>query len=1374
MKNFTQLSNKIVILPFFYLSLLLLTIDFGYAQTFPATSGGVNCSNCVPTGWTLVAGTPDISNQTTASALVAGGNSGGGASWVASPGSNFALTLNNPPNNHSNWLSLRDLGPAGVEETVRTTISGLTVGLEYEVIVYSLTAVTDASGTNNVKYSNVYTDQYSFEVNNNIINVSPVSQNTWGTDRLRFVADGASETLTLRPGSNAATLNGGNSLSDYDFVETTQISITVNAINAIPIANNDSNTTSLNTPITFNIVNNDSDPDGNLDLDKVDLDPSTPGIQSSLATPEGNWSVDNSGNITFTPAPGFVGTASIPYTIDDDYVLDGANQSATSNSATISVTVLSNPDTDGDGVLNENDLCEGFDDAVDLDNDSVPDGCDLDDDNDGILDVDEQLLISDCTTENSPVFGNAQGPNNYLGSDINNPTAGDSFLYNDVYPGVDAIVTIVSSNDNSIVELDVTTTGLDSFFQPQIDHATATSFTEFRIDFVVANTTTPVPPSTFILTTIDNDVFEFVVYGNGYNGEVQVDTPTNLLPYVGNPANAGGFNSGYVSDGTVVPGVAVNSPRYQASAAYSLVSSVSFRFGSTSSSTSNHSLAIDPCTPDNNWVIPPVFYEDIDTDGDGIPNSQDTDSDNDGCPDALEGDFAVDNSNLDSNGMITGSVNADGVPNVVNGGTGQADVSSTDNTVQGTNCIIDAIDDDFTGVPVNGQDGGDTASVLNNDTLFGTALDPADVTLTPGTQPTPAAGSITMNADGTITVAPGTTPGTYTYEYTICETADLTSCDTATATILVAACPSTVDTDGDGLTDCEETTGIDDPNTPAVPAGTSDETDPCDPSATAVVTGDCDDDGNPNGTDPNPTVPTTADDSGTAPIGTTTTIDVLGNDDYLDNTDTDNLGTTTITEVVGGTAGGTVVFDPTDGTLDYTPLPSEAGTVVTVVYEVCNDVSGTPVCEQATVTITVPPNPDSDGDGVLDGIEVANGTDPNDACDYNVADITEPITATTDCDNDGLTDAEEINGPDGDPTTPDGTDPTEPDSDGDGVLDGTEIVDGTDPNDACDFTQGSITLPIDEGNLSADCDGDGVPNGQETIDGTDPSDPCDYLILNQDITVTPEWLALDCDGDGVTNGTEINDGTDPLSNCDFITDSVTLTQSQEWFDGDCDNDNVPNGIEFPFGDTDGDGMPNWLDKDDDNDGVDTINEDYADVDVLDGEVDPTGNNDPTDDDTDGDGVPDYLDVDDDGDGILTVNENPDPNSDGIGFGDDAIDSDGDGLPDYLEFDNATILGDDLEVFNALTPNGDNDNDIFVIKNIELFPENTVEIYNRWGVIVYETEGYGQNGNYFRGESSGRVTIQKENQLPIGTYFYIVKYKKGDDQKSKAGYLYIQR
>ena len=64
--------------------------------------------------------------------------------------------------------------------------------------------------------------------------------------------------------------------------------------------------------------------------------------------------------------------------------------------------------------------------------------------------------------------------------------------------------------------------------------------------------------------------------------------------------------------------------------------------------------------------------------------------------------------------------------------------------------------------------------------------------------------------------------------------------------------------------------------------------------------------------------------------------------------------------------------------------------------------------------------------------------------------------------------------------------------------------------------------------------------------------------------------------------------------------------------------------------------------------------------------DINNNGDLEDDDTDGDGLPNYIDADDDGDNVLTKDENPDPNNDNIL--DDAQDTDGDTIPDYLDAD----------------------------------------------------------------------------------------------------------
>lgn len=98
---------------------------------------------------------------------------------------------------------------------------------------------------------------------------------------------------------------------------------------------------------------------------------------------------------------------------------------------------------------------------------------------------------------------------------------------------------------------------------------------------------------------------------------------------------------------------------------------------------------------------------------------------------------------------------------------------------------------------------------------------------------------------------------------------------------------------------------------------------------------------------------------------------------------------------------------------------------------------------------------------------------------------------------------------------------------------------------------------------------------------------------------------------------------------------------------------------------------------------------------------------------------------------------------------------------------------DITIYNGMSPNNDGINDIFVIGNISKYPRNWVEIYNRWGAKVYQTEGYGQNGNWFSGISEGDITINRGEKLPSGTYFYIIKLKATHGNTvDKTGYLYI--
>ncbi len=99
-----------------------------------------------------------------------------------------------------------------------------------------------------------------------------------------------------------------------------------------------------------------------------------------------------------------------------------------------------------------------------------------------------------------------------------------------------------------------------------------------------------------------------------------------------------------------------------------------------------------------------------------------------------------------------------------------------------------------------------------------------------------------------------------------------------------------------------------------------------------------------------------------------------------------------------------------------------------------------------------------------------------------------------------------------------------------------------------------------------------------------------------------------------------------------------------------------------------------------------------------------------------------------------------------------------------------VKGCVIEVFNAVSPN-----QVFYIRGLECYPDNTVEIYNRWGVLVFERSGYNNSDRAFIGNSEGRVTVKQSEELPAGTYFYIFKYKDTDSNAhEKAGYLYLNR
>jgi len=93
---------------------------------------------------------------------------------------------------------------------------------------------------------------------------------------------------------------------------------------------------------------------------------------------------------------------------------------------------------------------------------------------------------------------------------------------------------------------------------------------------------------------------------------------------------------------------------------------------------------------------------------------------------------------------------------------------------------------------------------------------------------------------------------------------------------------------------------------------------------------------------------------------------------------------------------------------------------------------------------------------------------------------------------------------------------------------------------------------------------------------------------------------------------------------------------------------------------------------------------------------------------------------------------------------------------------------ELNVFNAVTPNGDSVHDFLKIGNIDFYPDNTLVIYNRWGDKVFETTGYDNVNNTF----IGNANVGSADELETGNYFY--RIDKGGDYGKISGYLFLKR
>jgi hypothetical protein len=553
----------------------------------------------------------------------------------------------------------------------------------------------------------------------------------------------------------------------------------------------------------------------------------------------------------------------------------------------------------------------------------------------------------------------------------------------------------------------------------------------------------------------------------------------------------------------------------------------------------------------------------INTDGQDNPDYLDTDADNDGLSDLIEGhDF-----------------NGDGTPDTVPAGT-DADKDGLDDTFD---------NNDASPIATNGET---PASFPNIDKPLTTEKDWREVTDTDGDGI-----SDVIDLDDDNDGVPDTTEGNGDKDGDgLPDSKDLDSDNDGIPDITENGAPDTdkdgkvdnfVDTNNDGLSDPLATTPI------------------------ALL--DSDGDGKPN----------------------------------QDDLDSDNDGITDVIEAGGqdpdgngqiGTGFGSAIpdadndgladaVDPKNGTVNNpnaSPLPirntDSNGKPDYLDIDADNDGIVDNIEGQPTVGYISPTGTDTDGDGIDNAYDNNNGFGGSGLTNLPNSDNGgTPDYRDLDSDNDGLSDITEKGGPTTGGTT---------DADGDGLLD------GFDSNTGTPTTVGSVA---------------NVTNGNLT--------PSSYPNTQKPSTNERDWR----------EGT-----TDPDFDGDGVVDLIDL---------DDDNDGIPDLVEGN-GDTDGDGVPNSKDRDSDNDGIpDTIENGTSDPDGdgvvgtgtptvnTNGEVLVSGN--PvvvTPNDFDGDGKPNYLDLDSDNDGITDVTEagGSDPDGNGqIGTG-IPTDTDGDGLADVVD------------------------------------------------------------------------------------------------------------
>ncbi|MCE1202423.1 MAG: Ig-like domain-containing protein [Bacteroidia bacterium] len=703
----------------------------------------------------------------------------------------------------------------------------------------------------------------------------------------------------------------------------TQATVTVLVQNpAGPTANNDNATTPYNTPVTINVLANDTPGDS-------PLVPSTVSLVAGTTPPasEGVFSVNNvTGQVTFTPAVGFSGTSTVQYQVCDQLgfcddatitVVVGPPTGPTANNdnastpynTPVTVNVLAN-DTPGSSPLVPS--------SVTLVPGTIPPA------STGVFTVNNvtgQITFTPAVGFSGPATVSyqvcdqlnlcAQAVVTVTVGSPSGPTAVDdnattpyntpvqiTVLANDIpgnSPLVPSSVTLVAGTTppaSQGVFIVNNTTGVITFV-PAAGFS-GVSTVQYQVcdqinlcDIALVTVTVGAPSGPTAVddnaTTPYNTPVTINVLSNDTPGNTPlVPSSVTLVAGTTPPASQGVFTvNGTTGQITFTPAAGfsgVSTVQYQVCDELNLcdIALVTVTVGPPAGPTANPDNA---STPYNTPVTIDVLANDTPGSTPLVPGSVTLVPGT--TPPASQGVFTVN--------PVTGQITFTPAPGFSGPATVQYQVCDQNNLCStalvtvtvGSATGPTAVDDNAT-TPYNTPV---TVNVLANDVAGSTPIVPSSVTLVTGTTPPASQGVFSVNnVTGQITFTPASGfSGTTTVEYQVCDQNNL--CDQALVTVVVGA-----------------------------PAG-----------------------------------PTANNDTGTSLQGNPVTIDVLAND----TPGSTPLDPTTVTLVPGTLPNpateGTFTVNPVTGVVTFTPVPTFSG-VVTVQYQVCDQNN---LCSIATITVTV-------------------------------------------------------------------------------------------------------------------------------------------------------------------------------------------------------------------------------------------------------------------------------------------------------------------------------------------------------------------------------------------------------------------------------------